>query len=120
MNIYDFDKTIYDGDSSVDFFKHCLKKNKKCLLILPKFFIYIFLYLIKVVNKEKLKSAYFSFIKYFDNVNDQVYEFWEKNDYKIKKFFIKKVRKGDIIVSASPEFLLKPISKKYNIILNIY
>ena len=27
-NIYDFDKTIYDGDSTVDFFLFCLKREK--------------------------------------------------------------------------------------------
>ena len=33
MNVYDFDGTIYDGDSSVDFFRFCLKKYKilRCL-----------------------------------------------------------------------------------------
>ena len=25
---YDFDGTIYDGDSSYDFYKFCFKKNK--------------------------------------------------------------------------------------------
>ena len=31
INSYDFDKTIYDGDSSADFYKYCLKRNKKVL-----------------------------------------------------------------------------------------
>ena len=26
VNLYDFDKTIYYGDSSVNFYKYCLKK----------------------------------------------------------------------------------------------
>ena len=29
MNVYDFDKTIYDGDSSVDFYKFSLKRHPK-------------------------------------------------------------------------------------------
>lgn len=29
INAYDFDETIYDGDSSVNFYKYCLKKTKK-------------------------------------------------------------------------------------------
>ena len=31
INGYDFDETIYDGDSSVDFYFFCLRKNKKVL-----------------------------------------------------------------------------------------
>lgn len=26
MNVYDFDKTIYDGDSTIDFYLYCVKK----------------------------------------------------------------------------------------------
>lgn len=29
VNLYDFDNTIYDGESTVDFFLFCLKKKKK-------------------------------------------------------------------------------------------
>ena len=35
INGYDFDETIYDGDSSVDFYFFCLGKNKKVLKQLP-------------------------------------------------------------------------------------
>lgn len=31
-NIYDFDKTIYDGDSTVDFFLFCLKREPILIL----------------------------------------------------------------------------------------
>ena len=32
MNVYDFDNTIYRGDSSVDFFRHCAVKYPRTLL----------------------------------------------------------------------------------------
>ena len=44
MNIYDFDKTIYDGDSSIDFYKFCVKKNKLMILTSFKELFYYFLY----------------------------------------------------------------------------
>ena len=113
MNIYDFDGTIYDGDSSVDFFKFCLKKNKKILLEFPKILLALFLYLISLKEKEYLKSSFFGFLKYIDDVDLEVNLFWKKNDYKIKSFYLNQRKKDDIIISASPEFLLKPISEKY-------
>ncbi len=114
MNIYDFDKTIYDGDSSIDFYKFMIKKNKKCLLILPKFIITTFLYLIKIKEKENLKSVFFSFIKYIDNLDEEVEQFWNTNKHKIKKFYIKNKKPTDIIISASPTFLLNKISEYLN------
>ena len=114
INIYDFDKTIYDGDSSIDFFKYCIKINKKCLRILPKLALAIILYLLKIKEKEYLKSVFFSFIKYFSNLDKVVADFWNEHNSKIKDFYLKGRFKTDIIISASPEFLLKPVAKKYN------
>lgn len=114
MNIYDFDKTIYDGDSSVNFIIFCFKKNKKCLFLLPEIIIVTCLYLIKVFEKEKLKSTLFKIVKYFDDIDSLVLEFWEKENYKLKKYYLNQRNNNDIIISASPEFLLKPVAKKYN------
>ena len=109
MNIYDFDGTIYDGDSSIDFFKFCVKKDKTCLLILPKFFLTLIGYKLKIYDKEKLKSTFFSFVKKFNDLESLILEFWELNKKKIKKFYWENKKTDDIIISASPEFLLKPI-----------
>lgn len=114
MNIYDFDGTIYDGDSSIDFFKYCVKINKKSLLILPKFILVAILYFLKIVEKEKMKSEFFKFVKYFDNINKVVLDFWKFKKYKLKDFYLKNKNRNDIVISASPEFLLQPVAKKYN------
>lgn len=113
MRVYDFDKTIYEGDSSVDFFKYCLKKNRKCVLVLPKLLLVFILYVLKIYEKEKFKSCFFSIVKYFDNIDKVVKDFWDKKEYKLKDFYLNQRKKDDIIISASPEFLLKPVAKKY-------
>ena len=113
MNIYDFDGTIYDGDSSVDFIKYCFKKNKRCFLLLPKFLMAFFLYIFKFYSKEEMKAVFFSILKYFDNTEDIVSEFWNKYEYKLKRELTNIKAKEKVVVSASPEFLLKPILDKY-------
>jgi len=113
MNIYDFDETIYNGDSSVDFFKYCLKRKPKCLLALPRISVFVLLYFFRIVKKEKMKSSIFSIIKNFDNIDEVVLDFWKSKDYKLKDFYMKQKKSTDIIISASPEFLLRPVSKKY-------
>ena len=55
INGYDFDKTIYASDSSVDFYKFCLKKNKKLLLMLPNQIYGLILYILGIIDKTKAK-----------------------------------------------------------------
>lgn len=112
MNVYDFDKTIYDGDSSVDFYLYCLKKYPIILILLPKQFIAFVLYKLKIKDKLYFKENFFSFLKYIKNIDMTVENFWGKEIYKIKKWYIKEKNKNDVIISASPEFLLKPLIKK--------
>ena len=114
MNIYDFDGTIYDGDSSIDFFKYCLKRKKKIILLIPRIILSFILYMLKIKNKEYFKGTFFSFLKYFDDVDIIVDDFWTLNDHKIKEFYLNQKKNNDIIISASPFFLLEPIAKLYN------
>lgn len=115
INGYDFDKTIYDGDSSVDFYFFCLKKNKKVLLQLPIQFIGFVLYIIKKIDKTKFKEKVFSFLKKINNVDDYINEFWKKKYINIKPWYLKQKKDSDVIISASPEFLLKPLEKKLKV-----
>ena len=36
MNLYDFDETIYDGDSTRDFVLYCYKNYPRTLAYLPR------------------------------------------------------------------------------------
>lgn len=113
--LYDFDGTIYDGDSSVDFFKFCLKKDKSIYKMLPKLVIKFLAYKSKNITDTELKEFIFSFLKNFKNVDEIVKEFWKTHESKIKNFYLEKKHNQDIIISASPEFLLKPICQKLKV-----
>ena len=65
INGYDFDKTIYNGDSSVDFFKFCLKKDKSIYKMLTKLVIKFLAYKSKNITDTELKEFIFSFLKNF-------------------------------------------------------
>lgn len=113
--LYDFDGTIYDGDSSVDFFKFCLKKDKTIYKMLPKLAINYLAYKSKNITDTQLKEYIFSFLKNFKNIDKVVKEFWETHESKIKNFYLEKKHDQDIIISASPKFLLKPICEKLKV-----
>lgn len=115
LYLYDFDGTIYDGDSSVDFFKFCLKKDKRMYkMIFPIIFKYL-KYKSKYLTLTELKEYIFSFLKYFDNREQLVKEFWQTHNKQIKNFYLAKKHDQDIIISASPAFLLSPICNELKV-----
>jgi len=114
--VYDFDGTIYNGDSTFDFIKFLISKKKSILLRIPKMFLYLIKYKLKLIKKETMKECFFEIFNKFDNIDKLVEEFWKINEKNIKNFFKnKKTHKNDIIASASPFFLLEPIAKKYKV-----
>ena len=110
---YDFDGTIYDGDSSYDFYKFCFKKNKKIAKYWIKQFYYYALYILGFKSKTEIKEAFFSFLKEFNNIEEILEEFWNEHMKKIKGWYIEKKHDNDLIISASPEFLLEIPAKKF-------
>jgi HAD superfamily phosphoserine phosphatase-like hydrolase len=107
--LYDFDGTIYDGDSSVDFFKFCLKKDKRMFKMIIPMLMKIIMYKTKNITLTEAKEYIFSYLKFFSNGEELVKEFWISHKSKIKEFYLRKDHSKDIIISASPIFLLKPI-----------
>ncbi len=108
LNVFDFDNTIYDGDSSIDFYIFCLKRNPLLIRYLPIQLCGMITYKLKIKNKEYFKEKYFSFLKGVRDINSEITRFWELNINKIKYDMIKE-KDRIVIISASPEFLLEPI-----------
>ncbi len=115
MNVYDFDNTIYNGDSTADFYLFSLKRHKKIVLLFPSLILStIKFYIFKIGTKTDFKEKMYRFLKYCD-IQKDVNDFWNKNQNKIKKFYINQKNDDDVIISASPKFLLEPMCKKLGI-----
>ena len=110
MNLYDFDGTIYDGDSGVDFLKYSLKR--KPLKVLKSFFKTFFKFLKYKSGKiefKEVKETMFSYVKNINNLDNFIQKFVKKHKSKIKKFYLDQKRKDDFIVTASLDFYVKPL-----------
>lgn len=115
MNVYDFDKTIYDGDSTVNFFLYCLKKCPKTLSTLPRTAWYAVLFKLGICTKTRFKEQFYRFLRHVDDIDARLDEFWKSNEVRIKQWYLEQKRDDDIIISASPEFLLRPICDKLGV-----
>ena len=79
MNVYDFDNTIYRGDSTADFYLYCLKKHPKAITKLPKLIAGATrFYVLKKGTKTEFKEKMYDFLTCCDVEND-VTAFWQDN-----------------------------------------
>lgn len=117
MNVYDFDKTIYDGDSTADFYFFCLKRHKKALKYLPRLLGgYIKFYIFRKGTKTQFKEKMYSFLNYVVYPDD-LSDFWATHKKNIKSWYYSQKRDDDVIISASPIFLLEPMCKELGVYL---
>ena len=118
MNVYDFDNTIYNGESSIDFFLYVLSKNKKLTKYLPLTGYSLLLYkagLLSINKIQEMANKYTDIVmEYQDNANELINSFWNIYSYKLKQEFLNKIEPNDIIITASPKILLDGIKNKIN------
>lgn len=119
MNVYDFDNTIYRGESVLHFFFFYIKKTPYLIKYIPKVFYALFKYKSGKITVERALEEYAPFVEdYFRNISDikaDSVEFWDKHMKNIKSFYKEIQREDDVIVTASPESTMEEICKRLGI-----
>lgn len=117
MNVYDFDKTIYTGDSTARFYMHCLLKYPQILKTVPQMLIKFIQHKSGSCTLTEFKETMYSFLTCVPDIDKEVKEFWDKaeNMSRIKKYYLNQQSDDDVVISASPEFLLSPLCEKLGI-----
>ena len=115
MNIYDFDNTIYDGDCTTEFYLFCLKRNIQMHKLLPGLIkACVNFFILKRWSKTQFKEKIYEFMGVI-YTESELKVFWESHFKKIKSWYIENHKEDDIVISASPEFILKPACEKLGI-----
>ena len=115
MNVYDVDNTILRGDSTARFCAYCLRRYPAVWADLPGQAVNALLFGLKLRKKQVFKQRLLSFLKRIDDVDAAVADFWEKNLSRIKPFYCETRRSDDVVISASPEFLIAPACARLGI-----
>lgn len=109
MNCYDFDKTIYHGDSSCDFYCFCLKRHKKIMRRWPsQALAFVRHYLFHTISKTQMKEVFYRYFCDICDMDAELAAFWQMHLQKIEPYYLKQKQETDVIISASPSFFLKP------------
>ena len=116
MNIFDFDNTIYDGDSCKDIVMYGLKKHflltMKSLIKASKLNR---MYKKNLIPFEKVKEELLSFIFKIDSYEDFINNFVNDNMKKIKSWYKDIKKPDDIFITASYELWISEFAKQLGI-----
>ena len=109
MNVYDFDKTIYPRDSTAEFYLWCLRRYPACRRTLGVTAWAFFLMGTRLRPKTRCKELFYRFLRHVPE--DAPARFWEEHLPNIRPWYLAQRREDDLVISASPEFLLRPAAE---------
>ena len=116
IKVFDFDNTLYHGESSIDLAFYLIRRNKKILLYVPSILINLAKYKMCLVDREKAEQEINDFLKVAVKNKYEAAEivesFWAENSYRLDENMIKRVRKDDVIITAGPDMLIDGIKDK--------
>ncbi len=115
MNVYDFDRTIYPGDSSIHFWKFCMRHYPKTMRVIPRATAAIFRYKRRRCTWSDVMETFFTFLEHVPSVDEAVEAFWDKNGHKIYEWYLERRHEADVIISAAPVFLIAPICERLGV-----
>lgn len=109
MNAYDFDKTIFPKDSTAAFYLWCLRRWPRCLLSLPRTAFAFALLGLRLRPKTRCKEIFYGFLRHVPE--EAPAQFWQEHLDGICPWYLAQRQPDDVIISASPEFLLRPAAE---------
>ena len=116
MNIYDFDDTIYNGDTNRDILMYGFKKHPFLVLkALKKAKKLQNDYKRGIIEFERVKEAMLSFIFEIKNYPKFINDFVDSHMKNIKPWYLNRRTQNDIIISASYELWIMQFCKRLGI-----
>ena len=118
VKAFDFDNTIYRGESSVDFAFYMIRRNKKIIRYIPTILFSLAGYKLCLLSKKRLEDIINSFLEGVldgkTSPDAYVKTFWQTHSHKLYPSMLRLIEPGDIIISASPDLLFNGIRDMLN------
>lgn len=120
MRVFDFDNTIYDGESGIDFFMYYVKHFPfQIIKYIPSFTRCVIKYKAGKLSINDILTDYAYIPREcclkFDDPKQEIKKFWDTHEKKVKKWVTDIMREDDLVLSASPEPLLFEICNRLGI-----
>lgn len=111
MNVYDFDKTIFDGDCEEYFFAFMLRR-KGWYMYWINYKVCELLYKLKLRSKTRTREAEYRFLPKVDDLDRALEDYWDTHQTYMMDWYLKGKQPTDVIATGSPRFLMEPIAKR--------
>jgi len=115
MNVWDFDNTIYRGESGIHFFWYYIKRKPSLLRHAPKVFRGVIDYKAGKIGVDDVYHRVGEVLSIFmkeaggkDLATDSR-DFWDKHEHRIYPFYFQLQQPDDLIISAGPKQSLHEI-----------
>ena len=115
VNVYDWDKTIFPVDSTGAFYRWCVRRHPAVLLdalavlpLLPRYFR-------GRLSKTRVKEVFYRFLRRIPDIDAEVEAFWNANFHRVNTWYLQQMRPDDVVISASPEFLISVPAKRLGV-----
>lgn len=114
-NAYDFDKTIYRHDSTVMFYLWCVARYPAIICSWPRLIATIFLYKAGQISRYTYMERFYEYLSEVPDPSVEAERFWKRQIKNVSPWYQKVRKPDDVIVSASPYFVVKPAAEKLGI-----
>lgn len=116
MKVYDFDGAVYRGNSAWEFYFFCLRRYPKIILCLPRQIWVLLCCWFGAKPQAVFWQAFYVYFRYVPDVNLLATQFWsERRLQKLNRAYLAVRGKEHLILSSSPECLLKPVCLALNV-----
>ena len=117
MRVFDFDNTIYDGESVIDFYLFSLRRNPKVARYVPVVLNHLLRYKLGRTTMADLAQAgrkyAAQYLGSFDDPEGLIRDFWDGHMRKIKAWY--HPEKDDVIVTASLNLIMDEVCRRLGV-----
>ena len=106
MNGYDFDDTILNGNSMVQFSIFCTLRLPYLILFIPVLIVAFLLRTVRILNKNRYLHVISWYVAVVPRAEWFASKFWDRNMKRVKPWYLARRRDDDLVISASPQFLV--------------
>lgn len=115
MNVYDWDNTIYRGDSTANFVMWLYIHRPLTLLSIPRTLVCGLLYGLHVMPKLTFKQNLYHMFTFVKDMEVATDSFVSTHLDHVKDWYKTQQKEDDLVISASPEFLIGRFCKEVGI-----
>ena len=115
MNVYDFDNTILRGDTTWRFTLWCARRYGAVRRHLGRVLLRVPRFLAGKMTLTEGKSFLLGYFALVPDMDAEIARFWEANMPRVKNWYLAARRLDDVVVTASPECLVRPACERLGV-----